>query len=308
MPKEVKTVDESASVEVDERTLELLKEEGMDVLLTEGTEAEPKDEVVGEETEEAPPQVEEPAEETPAEEIVEPEPKLIRGRFKTQADYDAAYDASERKIYEQGQQIGQLGQAQQILTQLSQTEEGQKALFRALNPQPVRPQIPTDDEAVANLLGAKPYDGLKTYHEHFNEPYVAKVNQLEAIVNNLLGYIEKQTAESQYGNLDEIGPFREKVVQELGQLAPYIPVSLQLRMAEGELAKEKLAKLSRDETTKQDKEAAKERHRAKAIDASVESAGDVARPEARVINFDKMDADEMRKKMIEGGIPVAERG
>ncbi len=314
------------TTEVDSETEAKLKEENLFPEADTGgpdsetdTEATGESEISDEAPEEAPkedlPETEQTAE---IETQVAEEPPLVFGKYKDSAEAERAHRELE-SAFTQGQQ--EAAEFQRFYQQLQGRPDGQKILAEIQSGQAYREpapeaQLPSDPEEFLKAFGGSPEGVLDTHfdsrYQRATEPLAQQVEQLSGQVMAVMGHLEKQVAEKTYGAVDEeMKPYLEAVDKELGPNAPAIPLAIKLRMARGDRAMaddtKAASQLEHETKDKEQTDILKKEHRANAIGATVESAERATIVGAKVVDFDGMDADEMRRELVKSGVKVAKR-
>jgi len=309
-PTPVDTVDPEMRADSDRK----LREVGIDpaggtetdVDLSVPAEEESKQEAPAVEQEEPEAEPQEPAEVEPDLEPEQPEEKPVKyaDRFESVEALEHGWQEAERKISEQGQHIQQLTQAASVLSDLMKTEEGAAMIARTLNPQLAQrePEIPTDEEGYTQYIEEKGlYGGIDQHARSVARqeitPVTQELQQMRATMNSMLGMFEQMSLEKQFGDLTALKPQLDEVETMFGEMAPYIPMAKKVEFANRFAAKGTSPEsIPKPKPTVPDKEL-KEKHRAKVLEASAESAS-VASPTARIIDAsDAKSAEEYAKIM-----------
>ncbi len=293
---ELTAADSDDQIEVDPETERQLKEAGIEL---DTPASEPVETIAESETVEDSAQDDPPVE--PEVEVQEEKP-LILGKYKTQADLESAHLEAQNRIRKDGQMRKQFEQLQGAFNQLSQHPDGMKAITEIASGrmgQPQTPQIPQEPEAFSEWMGKNLQGNLGTFVDSRFQTRDQEVAQLRGTVNSMLAYLENQAVTQKHGDtLNELQPYMDRVTQELGPNAQYVPREQIIRMAKGDKYDDDLAQRATTEQTEEEEAKAKEQHRDEALKATVETADVATSPTGRVIDIAKLPIEEQEKALI----------
>ncbi len=292
-------------IEVDPETERQLKEAGIEL----GVPASDTAETIAESATVEASQEEHP----PVEPEVEEEKPLIMGKYKDYPALEAAHLEAQRRISEDGQMRKQFEQQSAAFNQISQHPDGAKAISdimsgRNVGQQTQAPEIPQEPEAFNEWMGKNLQGNLGTFVDSRFQTRDQEVAQLRGTVNSMLAYMENQAVTQKHGDtLNELQPYMDRVTQELGANAQYVPREQIIRMAKGDKYDDDLAQKATTEQTDVELAKAKEKHREQALKATAETADVASSPGGRVIDIASLSEEEQVKALVALGATVQRR-